>query len=193
MWYEAYAFTQWLSEHAVEEGWVPSGTRILLPNDPEFEKAARGGIEIPSTPRISVLKGVKWEDGLHLEKNATPSREYPWGDEITANHCSYNQTEIGTTSTPGCFPLGMSPYGLHDMGGNVDEWIRSKSESSYEDGSHKEWHSWEDPAGTDDRVLRDGSFDRDGSSARCAYRGNYYPNLHSPDIGFRLVALPPSE
>ena len=171
MWYEAYAFTQWLSAHAIDQGWVPSGTRILLPNEPEFEKAARGGIEIPSAPQISDLKGVKWGYEIHQEKNGAPSREYPWGDEITTNHCSYDQTEVGSTSTPGCFPLGMSPYGLHDMGGNVDEWIRSKYESSYEDGSHKDWHSWEDPAGTDGRVLRGGSFDYYDLSVRCANRG----------------------
>jgi len=74
-----------------------------LPTDQEWEKAARG----------------------------TDGRTYPWGDEFDIAKAnmplrweSFGR-KFGDTLPIGSFPSGVSPFGLHDMTGNVWEWTES--------------------------------------------------------------------
>ena len=193
MWYEAIAYAKWLSNYAQSQGWIESGMNIRLPNELEWEKGARGGLEVPSEPFEVMLAMLSYPDSIAMESNMIPMRHYPWGEEITQNHCSYNETEIGTTSTPGCFPAGRSPYGLYDMSGNVLNWTRSKRGSSYAENNYEKWEGWEDLSGTDERVIRGGSFSGSVNEVRCTSRYDDPPFDIDSGLGFRLVVFPASK
>ena len=167
-WYEALAFTRWLTEYLQQEGVLAEGWRVTFPSEAEWEKAARGA----------------------------DARIYPWGDELDPNRANYDDTGIGTTSAVGCFPSGASPYSVEEMSGNVWEWTRSlwgkdwiKSEFTYPYRPHD---GRENIQASDDylRVLRGGSFNFSDNYVRAALRYGFVPYFRIDRIGFRVVLLP---
>lgn len=89
-WDDVIAFSAWMAR--------ATGKAIRLPNEAEWEKAARG----------------------------TDGRKYPWGNAApTEAHSNFNNN-VGTTTSVGKYsPLGDSPYGCVDMAGNVWQWVNS--------------------------------------------------------------------
>jgi formylglycine-generating enzyme required for sulfatase activity len=194
-WHDALAYCRWLTGKLRawprtpeplatllrEEGWV-----ITLPSEVEWEKAARGGVQIPSPKTQSPRRA----------ENPEPGRGFPWGSEPDPNRGNYDETGVGTTSAVGCFPGGASPYGVEDLSGNVWEWTRSLWGESI---SKPEFGYPYDPGdGREDleagqgvrRVLRGGAFPDEAWLVRCAYRVRNHPNLRLRNLGFRLVASP---
>ncbi len=156
-WYEAVAFCAWLTEQLQQTGQISPDEAVLLPSESQWEKAARG------------------PDG----------RVYPWGNEPDPEWANYEATGIGSTTAVGCFPGGISPYGVQDMSGNVWEWCRTKFEESYED--YRDDNDLEEYTR---RVLRGGSFFDDERDVRCAVRYWDYPYDWGRSFGFRVVLSP---
>ncbi len=187
-WYEALAFTQWLTQQLHEAGALPEGWAAGLPSEKEWEKAARGGVEIPTAPLIVAAgEGLGSAYGGRLAENARPQRRYPWGDQEDAERANYSDAGIGTTSAVGCFPRGASPYGVEDLSGNVWEWCATKWHESY-----REYLDDGDVEGEAPRVVRGGAFYNALRGVRCAYRLRYIPADRSLDLGFRVVVSPGS-
>lgn len=60
---------------------------------------------------------AEWEKAAR----GTDGREYPWSNQWDGNKCNAS----GREATPvGAYPEGVSPYGCHDMVGNVWEWCQ---------------------------------------------------------------------
>jgi formylglycine-generating enzyme required for sulfatase activity len=168
-WYEAIAFCNWLTVRLRAAGELEPGQAITLPSEAQWEKAARGGLEIPA------------QNPKGLTANPASQRVYPWGNEADPNRANYTDTGLGTTSAVGCFPRGASPYGCLDMSGNVDEWCQTKWQDDYQ--AYKDDN---DPAGTLRRVVRGGAFNRTGGGVRCSVRRRYSPSRRYYGRGFRV-------
>ena len=161
-WYEALAFTQWLTTRLQEAGKISKDWVIQLPNEPEWERAARG----------------------------TKGRKYPWEGKLNPNNANYNKTGIGSTSAVGCFPQGESPNHIEEMSGNVWEWTRSVYDRDYYSADQTKWANRELLDSKGSRVLRGGAFFFTDDLMRCACRFNLHPYNSDWLVGFRVVASP---
>ncbi len=196
-WYEALAFTRWLTEHWRNQGFIRKDRVVCLPSEAEWEKAARGGVEIPEEPVIIEASSGSWSEKRAAKPNEMPEKKYPWGDEIDKEKANYSKTGIGTTSAVGCFSMVGSPYGCLELAGNVWEWTRSLWGKGYEPVFKYPYEpspEREDATASPEirRVLRGGAFHSQPENLRCAFRYGYSPNCRYDDVGFRCCVCAPN-
>ncbi len=66
----------------------------------------------------------QWEKAARGTRGAI----YPWGDQATPPlSATFGRTGVGNTSARDCYLSGGSPYGVHDLCGNVWEWCSSET------------------------------------------------------------------
>jgi formylglycine-generating enzyme required for sulfatase activity len=145
-------------------------------------------LQIPGQPLVGCFDPVQRE--IALVKNPLPARHYPWGNEPDPNCANYWDTEIGNTSSVGCFPTGASPYGCEEMSGNVWEWTRSLWGNYPYPEEGPKCRAREDLSVKGRRVLRGGSFNGSPRRVRCAARYHGGPDLRDDGFGFRVVVSP---
>ncbi len=155
--------------------------------------------------------GVNWEDAeiyakwagkrlptdVEWEKasRSMDGRLYPWGDGFDASLGNFNDGEkmngeldgyAMETAPVGSFLRGISPYGLHDMSGNVWEWV-----TSVLDDSAIEAHTTELTNGKT-YTIRGGSWTNGPGDTRTTVFYIYPAQCsdHSSSVGFRCAKTP---
>lgn len=83
-----------------------------LPTSVEWEKAARGGLTLPSGP------------------NPAPRRNAPWADGPVAANLDGDADGWAATAPVGSMPEGAGPYGHLHLSGNVSEWTATPESGS---------------------------------------------------------------
>jgi len=138
--------------------WLSSitGTNIHLPTEAQWEKAARG----------------------------TNQRRHPWGNKSPSSSLANYNRNAGKTMPVGSYPSGVSPYGIHDMAGNVWEWCLDWYDSDYYSRSPR--NNPQGPSVGSTRLRRGGGWVSKTYYIRSANRGRDDPSYRYNDIGFRL-------
>lgn len=112
-------------------------------------------------------------------------RRYPWGD--APPDCSRAHFhDCGDHTRPvGKRPDGATPEGVHDLAGNVAEWVHDW----YVRGIYAQWND-NDPYGGGNgqvRVVRGGSYYDPANLLRSSYRYGLNPMSSFSTVGFRCV------
>ncbi len=165
-WLDAMKYLVWLREVTGDNAW-------RLPTEAEWEHAARSG---PADAK---------------DRPTRDARAYPWGDTWDATKANTSDGGAGTTTSVGAYAErgDASPYGCHDMAGNVWEWTSSlwRNDPYMADELHED-----DKDTAHDRVLRGGSWNNDHMSARTACRNHYLIGGFNEFTGFRVARTLPN-
>ncbi|WP_157633996.1 formylglycine-generating enzyme family protein [Vibrio neptunius] len=112
--------------------------------------------------------------------------QFPWGGAFEATRTNTVETQIYQTTPVGIFPNGCSQFEVHDMAGNVEEYVACNYKP-YDGGELQVDHLNEN---TDEyRVARGGSFARFADLARTPRRHGKFPKFDRDifAMGFRLA------
>lgn len=156
-WHDAQEFLTQLNLRCGSK--LPTRCAYRLPNESEWEYAARGGIQ---------TQNYEYAGGNDLDKLG-------WYDDN-----SHGETKAVGLKLP-------NKLGIHDMSGNVWEWCEDhwhwETKETPADGS-----PWLDELKQDAfRVIRGGSWSILAQSCRSAARDDYHPTFRDFNVGFRVV------
>lgn len=130
-----------------------------LPSEAEWEYAARAGTDT----------------------------NYWWGDQLQEGmaDCKGCVDTYDSTQPLKVGSLKPNPFGLYDMGGDVDQWVEDCWHSGYQ-GAPVDGSPWADDSCLS-HVVRSGSWKNDPSYVRPASRDHYDTDVRYPTHGFRIA------
>ncbi len=169
-WAEAKGYVTWLS--------AKTGQSYRLLSESAYEYAVRGGTKTPWFWGGNDDKKKTCEyANLHDEKGKEAHPNYVWS-HVLCNDGAAENNEVGKYKP--------NPFGLHDMIGNVREWVEDCHQTGYagapDDGSVRK-HEGK----CEKRVVRGGAWLDGPSTARSAYRYSEEEGMRNYQTGFRVA------
>lgn len=164
---DAEAYAKWLSQQ--------TGAHYRLPSESEFEYALRAGGEAR----------FPWGDGLPTRRTANVTGGLDVSPQ--GRHWSNAFADVADGYW-GPAPVGRfraNAFGLHDMDGNVSEWVGDCWHDGYR-RAPANGEAWLNP-GCRTRVVRGGSWSSGPAQCRSAWRTPAPVDTTNAHIGFRLV------
>lgn len=157
-WRDANMYAQWLS--------IKTGQRYRLPSEAEWEYACRAG----SSTAFSCGDSISTEQANY-------------DGNFTYNGGSKGQFRRGTTAVDSFPP---NAWGLHDMHGNVWEWVADAVHDNYL-GAPTDGSAWQEGGDPGRRILRGGCWLYNPRYLRSALRNAFWQAGKNDIVGFRLV------
>ena len=140
-------------------------------------------------PRSSTIACPAKPNGSTRPARGTDTR-YWWGNAMKPGladckgcggpHDAVQPAKVGA--------LPANPFGLHDIGGGLAEWVDDCWHKDYR-GAPADGSAWLGPD-CRERVLRGGSWRNDASYVRSASRDHYDASVRYPTHGIRLARSP---
>ncbi|MCG8357482.1 MAG: SUMF1/EgtB/PvdO family nonheme iron enzyme [Kiloniellales bacterium] len=167
-----------------DEGWG-RGKRPVINVSWEDAQAYVRWLSAKTDQSCRLPTEAEWEYACR----AGTTTRYAFGDEIAEEDANFGGN-VGNTTEVGAYHA--NDWGLHDMHGNVWEWVEDCWHDSYE-GAPDDGQAWLEDNGGDceTRVLRGGSWGYVQGSARCAFRVRLNPNDRFDGLGFRVLCSSP--
>jgi sulfatase modifying factor 1 len=120
---------------------------------------------------------AEWEKAMR----GANGKLYPWGSDWADGKANTSESGLKQTAPCGVFKEDVSEYGVHDMAGNVAEWVEDWF-APYPDNPMTSYEARDKY-----RVLRGGSWDYVHSIANGYHRQYALPLSQMAAIGFRCV------
>lgn len=172
-WVDAQQFVAWLSQK--------TGERYRLPSEAEWEFVARAGTETRFPWGDSQISICDYANTLDI---AGHSARPHW---FWSTYCVDGFT---FTAPVGSFPP--NPWGVHDMQGNVWEWVQDCWHSDYT-GAPTDGSAWLEGGDCGKRVNRGGGWGNNPRTVRSAKRDADAADGYGDAFGFRVAReLPPN-
>jgi formylglycine-generating enzyme required for sulfatase activity len=181
------SFAEW--QACVDDG----GCHGYVPDDYRWGRGARPAIFVSwddAQTYVDWLRGKTGKDYRLASEaewefacRAGTESKYPFGDEITPVLANYDRNE-GKTKEVGSYPA--NAWGIHDMNGNVWEWVEDVWHDSHS-GRPTDGKPRLEGADPQDKVVRGGSWDDRPRRARCISRNGKDRDQRENEIGFRVA------
>ena len=162
-WGDAVAYTEWLSEK--------TGERYRLPSEAEWEYAARAGSE------TKYHFGDEESQLCRYGNHADTSTDYRWRNQACSDGVGKQTATVGRYQP--------NAWGLHDMHGNLWEWVQDCWNDSYR-GAPTDGSAWE-TGNCKTRVMRGGCWYDPPENLRAANRSRPISGARSYGEGFRVA------
>lgn len=119
---------------------------------------------------------------------------HPWGIGWDVERANAEDAGFNDTVAVGLFPAGRSPYGCHDMAGQVWEWCSTLwgEDMALPSFTYLYWEDGREDVSAPDRlrgVLRGGCFSSGPLKASATYRGSLEAQGYWRGNGFRIAVV----
>jgi formylglycine-generating enzyme required for sulfatase activity len=173
-WDDARAYADWLS--------AESGKRYRLPSEAEWEYVARGGTSFPrywgeADSREDLALSLACEHANVYDASAVDALHLPWPNA----RCDDRATALAPVAR-----YRPNAFGVHDIIGNVREWVMDCFTASYL-GRPTDARAWTWQGGCERKGVRGGSWASRPRDARAPARGAELAEHRQSDLGFRVA------